>query len=231
MNAIPALAGYLNTMNGPPDGSGNALTFSASACYASSGISLTVATAGSGAGSVSGSNCSTGAYASGTAVGPCTATASGGSTFSGWSSSGSASCSGTGTCPATGSFSLTGTTVLTATFTGGTPTCGNPYQNAPNFSGTYTVPPTTLPLSIGFTSPTSGCAMFMTLDGSTPTCSSTAYAGQNITTTTTMRVIACQGGYTSSTVEGGVWTISTPPPAAPTNLTGTVTLTGTASLQ
>lgn len=33
VNAIPAMACYLNTMNGPPDGSGSALTFSASNCY------------------------------------------------------------------------------------------------------------------------------------------------------------------------------------------------------
>jgi hypothetical protein len=35
INAIPAMACYLNTMNGPPDGSGGALTFSASQCYPS----------------------------------------------------------------------------------------------------------------------------------------------------------------------------------------------------
>jgi hypothetical protein len=35
VNAIPAMACYLNTMKGPPDGSGGALTFSASSCYGS----------------------------------------------------------------------------------------------------------------------------------------------------------------------------------------------------
>lgn len=32
-NAIPAMACYLNSMQGPPDGSGSALTFNASTCY------------------------------------------------------------------------------------------------------------------------------------------------------------------------------------------------------
>jgi len=37
MNAIPAMACYLNVMGGPPDGSGSALTFSAASCYGSGG--------------------------------------------------------------------------------------------------------------------------------------------------------------------------------------------------
>jgi hypothetical protein len=36
VNANPAMACYLNVMGGPPDGSGGALTFNASACYAGS---------------------------------------------------------------------------------------------------------------------------------------------------------------------------------------------------
>ncbi len=35
VNAIPAMYCYLHTMGGTPDGSGNALTFSRSACYTS----------------------------------------------------------------------------------------------------------------------------------------------------------------------------------------------------
>jgi hypothetical protein len=188
----------------------------------SSGISLTVSTGGSGTGNVTGTNSTSGNYPSGTTIGPLTATATGGSTFSGWSVSGSAGCSGTtNPCP---SFSLTTATSVTANFSGGTSTCGNPTQNAPNYSGTYTVPPTVLPLSIGFTSPTSGCNMFMTLDGSVPTCASAAYSAQSITVTTVMRVIACQTGYTSSTVMGGTWTIVNSGPTV-TSVTG-VKLTG-----
>ncbi|MGA8727371.1 MAG: chitobiase/beta-hexosaminidase C-terminal domain-containing protein [Terracidiphilus sp.] len=97
------------------------------------------------------------------------------------------------------------------------PQCADPAQLSPNFSGSYSSPPTSLPLSIGFSEATAGCAMHMTLDSSAPTCSSTAYAGQNISSTTTMRVIACQAGYTSSTIQGGKWTITAGPPS-PTNL-------------
>jgi hypothetical protein len=38
VNAIPAMACYLNVMNGPPDGSGNALTFNAASCYGSASV-------------------------------------------------------------------------------------------------------------------------------------------------------------------------------------------------
>lgn len=184
-----------------------------------SGVSLTVTIGGSGTGTVTGANCSTGSYVTGTTV-SCTATATGGSTLASLVGTGSVSCSDT-TCASTGG-GLTSTSTVTATFTAGPPVCGNPTQNGPNFSGTYNVPPTTLPLSIGFTSPTSGCSMFMTLDGSTPTCSSTPYAGQSISATTIMRVIACQvPTYTSSAVVGGTWTIVNIT-SAPTNVQGVI---------
>ena len=186
----------------------------------SPGVSLTVNIVGTG--NVSGPNCASGSYAPGTGIGTCTATAASGFTFAGWNSSGSASCSGTGTC---GPFSLATTTVLTATFAG-TPVCADPQQLGPNFSGSY--PSSSAPLAIGFGESTSGCLMHMTLDSSTPTCSSTAYASQNITATTTMRVIACQSGYTSSNVIGGTWTFLEP---TPPTITGQVTLTGQATTQ
>jgi hypothetical protein len=71
---------------------------------------LTVSTAGSGSGSISGTNCSSGSYASGTTIGACTATPSAGSTFAGWS--GTLGCTGTGTCTET----LTGNSTMIATF-------------------------------------------------------------------------------------------------------------------
>lgn len=87
--------------------------------------------------------------------------------------------------------------------------CGNPTQLPLNVSGTYTVPPTVLPLAVGFSSPTGGCSLFATFDGSTPTCSSTAYSGtSSITSTTLIRVIACQAGFTPSSPAGGTWTIN-----------------------
>lgn len=95
-------------------------------------------------------------------------------------------------------------------------TCGNPSQNSP-YSGSgpapgggYYYPPA---LTISFTSPTTGCNMVMTLDGTAPNTSCTiggstvAYSAQTITSTTTMRVVACQSGYTSSQIEGGTWTL------------------------
>jgi hypothetical protein len=41
INAIPAMSCFLNVMNGPPDGSGNALTFNANACYGGGSTSST----------------------------------------------------------------------------------------------------------------------------------------------------------------------------------------------
>ena len=107
--------------------------------------------------------------------------------------------------------------MATATYTGSTPVCGDPTQNGPYYSGTYNVPPTTLPLAIGFTSPTSGCVMHYTTDGSDPTCSSATYPGSDFSLasagTYVRRTIACQAGYTSSNIAtcaacGGTWTIN-----------------------
>lgn len=215
----PAWNCYNIVSHGVTDGSPVPITFNRASCYTGSApptISLTVSTSGSGTGTVTGTNSTTGSYSSGTTIGPLSATATGGSTFAGWTVTGNAACSGVTTpCPA---FSLTTTTTVTAAFTGGTPTCGDPFQNGPNFSGVYNVPPTVVPLAIGFTSPTSGCNMFATFDGSSPTCSSSSYGGSSsISATTQIRVIACQGGFTSSNIVGGTWTInSTTQAAAPT---------------
>ena len=74
----------------------------------SSGIGLTVQTAGSGSGTLSGTNCASGSYASGTQI-SCTATAGSGSTFAGWSGG---VCSGTGSC----TFTLSSASTVIATF-------------------------------------------------------------------------------------------------------------------
>lgn len=97
-------------------------------------------------------------------------------------------------------------------------TCADPFQAGPNYSGSYTSPPTVLPVNAQFSSPTPGCNLFYTSDGSTPTCSSTAWpsGGYNVSSTTTLRTIACQTGYTSSSVIGGTWTITIATPGAPT---------------
>jgi hypothetical protein len=82
-----------------------------SAAYVITGVSFTLAvsTAGSGSGSLSGSNCASGTYPSGTTI-TCSQSASTGSTFAGWSGG---SCSGTGSC----SFSLLANATVTGTFT------------------------------------------------------------------------------------------------------------------
>ena len=96
-------------------------------------------------------------------------------------------------------------------------TCANPSQNSP-YSGTYNVPPTTLPLVITWTNPTSACELHYTTNGSAPTASSPAYPedGLSIDSTTTIRVIATAAGYNSSAVIGGKWTLNGLPAAAPT---------------
>jgi hypothetical protein len=71
---------------------------------------LTVSTAGSGSGTISGTNCANGTYTSGTNIGACTATPAGGSTFTGWS--GTLGCTGTGTCSGT----ITASSTIIATF-------------------------------------------------------------------------------------------------------------------
>jgi hypothetical protein len=71
---------------------------------------LTVSTTGTGSGSISGTNCSSGSYASGTTIGACTATPGSGSTFAGWS--GTLGCTGTGTCTET----ITANSTMIATF-------------------------------------------------------------------------------------------------------------------
>jgi hypothetical protein len=97
-----------------------------------------------------------------------------------------------------------------------TATCGNPSQNSP-YSGTYNVPPTTLPLVITWTNPTSACALHYTADGTAPTASSPTYpgGGLSIDSTTIVRVIATAVGYNSSAIVGGKWTLDLPTVATP----------------
>jgi len=89
-------------------------------------------------------------------------------------------------------------------------------QNAPN-SGSYNVPPTTLPLIITWTNPTPACVLHYTTDGSAPTASSPTYpSGLSLYTTTVVRVIAAATGYNSSAIIGGKWTFNGTPAATPT---------------
>ncbi len=97
-------------------------------------------------------------------------------------------------------------------FGGSTPLCGDPFESGLNYGGTYTFPSTPLPVNVAWTSPTAGCSMFMTLDGTAPGCtvggSTIAYAPQNLTATQLILIKACQTGYTPSSQRGDTWTLS-----------------------
>lgn len=116
-----------------------------------------------------------------------------------------------------------------ATCYGGTVTCADPVQAGPNYSGTYYAPPTGLPLAVAWSSPTPACTMHCTTDGSTPTSASPVYAPFSISSTTPIRCLAVQSGYTDSNVSGGTWTIIPSSPAPPT-ISGTVTVGGTITI-
>jgi hypothetical protein len=97
-----------------------------------------------------------------------------------------------------------------ATYAGSPSVCSDPLQAAPNFSGPYLSPPTTLPLTINFTSPTPGCGIRYLTGGGSPTCLSPSLpgGGLNISSTTTVITIACQAGFLDSSTSGGTWNIT-----------------------
>ncbi len=90
-----------------------------------------------------------------------------------------------------------------------------PQAAAPSFSpvaGTYTSAQ-----SVTISTTTGGASIRYTTDGSTPTSTSgTAYSNTavNIGSTTTLKAIAYEAGFTDSTVTRGTYTISGPPQAA-----------------
>lgn len=117
---------------------------------------------------------------------------------------------GTGYDLLTGWGSPNGENLINAlAFANSMPTCGNPSQNSP-YSGTYSVPPTKLPLVITWNNPTSACVLHYTTDGSAPTASSPTYpaGGLAIYSTTVIRVIAAETGYDNSAIIGGKWTLT-----------------------
>ena len=184
----------------------------------------------SNAGTITGMNASPGNYTSGQQIGPITANANPGYTFSGWSSAtGNATCSGTtNPCP---QFNISSPSGVIANFTPVLPVCGDPTPNSPNTPGVYNVPPTPLPLVVGYISPTPNCGMVFTSDGTAPACGGTPYpaGGFSLTTTTDISVLACQNGYTPSNVVSKVWTINVI--HQPLSLSGTtISLLGSVSV-
>jgi hypothetical protein len=175
--------------------SGNATLI---ATFNTSGTSytLTTSTAGSGTGTISGSNCSSNSYLASSTIGACTATPSSGSTFAGWS--GTLGCTGTSTCTGT----LTGNATMIATFT------INLTQAAtPTFSptaGTYSSAQT---VTIGTATPSA--TIYYTTNGSTPTTGSAVYSGPiTVSSTETLQAIAVASGYSTSATGTAVYTIT-----------------------
>jgi Chitobiase/beta-hexosaminidase C-terminal domain/Beta-propeller repeat/NHL repeat len=88
----------------------------------------------------------------------------------------------------------------------------NPPAAAPTFSpaaGAYT---TAQSVTIADTTP--GAAIYYTIDGSTPTVTSTAYtAAISVGATETIQAIAIAPGYSSSPVASAAYTINLPPPS------------------
>src|SRR5262249_56182399 len=70
--------------------------------------------------------------------------------------------------------------------------------------------------SVTISDSTSGATIYYTIDGSTPTTSSTRYtAPVSISSTTTLKAIATATGFSTSAVGTAVFTITPPPPPTP----------------
>jgi uncharacterized repeat protein (TIGR03803 family) len=124
-----------------------------------------------------------------------------------------------------GAISISTTTTLKAiafeasftdsTMTSGTYTINQPVAAAPTFSpaaGTYTSPQT-----VTITSTTGGASIRYTTDGSTPSpTAGNLYSGLlTLGSTTTLKAIAFETGFTPSSVKSGTYTINLPVAAAP----------------
>jgi hypothetical protein len=100
--------------------------------------------------------------------------------------------------------------VATAAYTINLPTAATPIFSLA--AGTYTGAQT-----LTISDPTAGSTIYYTTDGSTPTASSTKYAGAiTVSATETLNAIATASGYTNSTVATAAYTINIPVAATPT---------------
>lgn len=109
------------------------------------------------------------------------------------------------------------TNFTSAWYTSGTPTAATPVLSP--VAGTYTGTQT-----VTMTDSTPSSSIFYTLDGSTPTPSSTPYTGSiSVSSTTTVLAIATASGYLNSAVGGGTYTIGGAAAAAPVFSPGTGT--------
>ncbi len=102
--------------------------------------------------------------------------------------------------------------VATATYTINLPVAATPtFSPAP---GTYTSAQ-----MVSLSDATTGASIYYTTDGSTPTASSTLFSPATpiaVSSTTTVKAIAIEAGYTNSAVASGTYTINLPVAATPT---------------
>jgi len=136
-----------------------------------------------------------------------------------------------GTVPTTASTSYSAAISVATTTTINAIAVASGYNNSAEATATYTISapvaatPTFSPAAGTFTSTqsvsiadtTTGASIYYTLDGSTPTTSSTKYsAAISIASTTTINAIAVATGFSNSAVATGVFTITVPTVATPT---------------
>ena len=136
-----------------------------------------------------------------------------------------------GTVPTTASTSYSAAISVATTTTINAIAVASGYNNSGEATATYTISapvaatPTFSPAAGTFTSTqsvsiadtTTGASIYYTLDGSTPTTSSTKYsAAISIASTTTINAIAVATGFSNSAVATGVFTITVPTVATPT---------------
>lgn len=119
------------------------------------------------------------------------------------------------TCILSTSASLVGLTFLGCGGGGSPSTPATPTAPAPTFApgtGTYTVAP-----SVTIADSLAGTTIYYTVDGTSPTPSSTKYSAPfPITSTTTVAAIAVESGYNNSPAASATYTIVAPAAPAPT---------------
>ena len=134
-----------------------------------------------------------------------------------------------GSAPTTSSTLYAGAITVSATTTIKAIAIASGYSQSGIASATFVVTPTAAiptfspaagtyntPQSVILSDTTSGAAIYYALDGSTPTTSSTLYAGAiTVSTTATIKAIAIANGYGQSGIASATFTI-TPPAATPT---------------
>jgi peptidoglycan/xylan/chitin deacetylase (PgdA/CDA1 family) len=119
---------------------------------------------------------------------------------------------------------LTNSAVATATYTINTPTAATPTFSP--VAGTYTGTQ-----SVTISDTTSGATIYYTTDSSTPTASSTLYAGAiSVASSKTIKAIAIATGYTNSAVASAAYVINIPTVATPNFSPVAGTYTGTQSV-